>query len=100
MLRQLTENLGNVMPGVGMDSTAQLDSTTLVTPPERLLWLDGDTLVTQSFDPERVDLAGVRLPSWRASEGRTAEAVISVSSSAATLAYSGALPRGVAASPG
>jgi Tol biopolymer transport system component len=82
------------LAGVGIDSTAQLDSSTLFAPPGRLLWVDGDTLVTQSFDPERLELSD-RPVSLVEGVGRTGtgEAAISVSSSAATLAYSGLLSR-------
>jgi predicted Ser/Thr protein kinase len=73
-------------PLIGVDSGA------VYSPPGYVLWVDGDTLLGQSFDADRMEL---REHPFSVAEGvghsSAAQAAVSVSSSGATLAYSGSI---------
>jgi serine/threonine protein kinase/Tol biopolymer transport system component len=73
--------------GVGVDSSA------LYVPPGYLLWLDGDTLLGQAFDAERLELSGQPLTiAERVGHATTGHAAVSASQ-AGMVAYAGPILR-------
>lgn len=69
-----------------------IDSSGIYATPGYLLWVDGNTLLSQAFDASRLELSGAPFPlSEKAGRSTTSESAVSVSSSGKTLAYAGAI---------
>ena len=66
------------------------DSSGVYASPGYLLWVEGDTLVAQAFNADRIELQGEAFTvATGAGRSSTAASGVSVSSSATTLAYAG-----------
>jgi Tol biopolymer transport system component/predicted Ser/Thr protein kinase len=75
---------GHLQPLIGVDSSA------VYAPPGYLLWVDGNTLLGQAFDADRLELRGQPL-SIAEGTGRSTggQAAVSISAFGGTLAYAG-----------
>ncbi len=69
-----------------------VDSSGVYAPPGYLLWVDGNMLLAQAFDANRLELSGESFAlSERTGHSSTGESAVSVSSSGRTVAYAGPL---------
>jgi Tol biopolymer transport system component len=67
-----------------------VDSSGIYASPGYLLWVEGNTLLAQAFDANRLELSGESFPlSETAGRSTTSQSAVSVSSSGRTLAYAG-----------